>query len=847
MYLETAVSNAKQHSAYFRSLSRSASSSPRKGSLGSSMGGVLSGSDSALNSLVGSSDTQSEQQYDKFKGWQYCAIRAIANRAASQPVMMGSKVSAKRILRRGSLATYKAWEKLSMPSFVKSNNQAVEKIEDHPLMSAIDDPNPLMVRWTLLYVTIASMELTGLSYWWFTEEKDEDTGEMKLQVWFVPAHWVTPVHEKSKGRFFSHYDIGPGVSKIRVPGNRIARFALPDPSDPLGVISPLQTQSRSITTDEYIQESQMRQFKNGFKPGVIIHAGRLPDDPVTGAPGELPILEAWQRRELIESLRGAYQGVVNAHEPFIVDGLIEKVDPFTINPAEMDYTNSGQITKSRIMQAYGVNPMIIGEIEGANRAQAALAEENLAANVINPLLEMISQIITKWLPSAAKSFESIPDDSQGKLLFWFAPTRVNDADLRLAECSATPGPAITLNEYRTNVLHLEPIEGGDVCAEEYLAKRTAPPPGSGLIPGQSQGQEEPDDDEGDSQESGSPKKKPPGKPPGKIEKKPPGKPGKKDFSHATYKSSRRDKIWGVQQSQAVDQAKKFFSKHFAGQWPVVKRSLSTVASANPELFVGDATAEQAKARAATIVDKIYDDRKWSRSLLKSVKSVLLNVMSVGAATEITLLASSLSRGKAARQSKLKIPSSVSKRIDTELKQILKQPYWQKVSKSTKSSLQTAIAGGLAKGHSLEQISSSVQQVFVGRRKGGMGNVSAGQASNIAATEITGALQGGQYAVVKELQDAGVTVTRWWKATFHRTRTSHADASGTKPDKHGLFTVGRSKAPYPGWYGLPAEERCRCACHTEHEYSGFPEGNGSWPSELLDTMDSFGLLESIVTE
>jgi phage portal protein BeeE len=51
----------------------------------------------------------------------------------------------------------------------------------------------------------------------------------------------------------------------------------------------------------------------------------------------------------------------------------------------VDFLESGQSTKSRIFQSFGVNPIIVGEIAGANRAYAAVAEAVFCSNVINPL------------------------------------------------------------------------------------------------------------------------------------------------------------------------------------------------------------------------------------------------------------------------------------------------------------------------------------------------------------------------------------------------------------------------------------------------------------------------------
>lgn len=134
----------------------------------------------------------------------------------------------------------------------------------------------------------------------------------------------------------------------------------------------------------------------------------------------------------------------------ILDGMIEKIEPFTRAPKEMDFLESGSSVKSRIFQCFGVNPLIVGEIEGANRAQATVAEESFCSNTINPLLELMGQILTAFV---AQRFAA-PGE---RLVCWFDPCRAHDPEQSLKEWQAgLQYGAVSLNEYRTSILGLPP-------------------------------------------------------------------------------------------------------------------------------------------------------------------------------------------------------------------------------------------------------------------------------------------------------------------------------------------------------------------------------------------------------
>ncbi|QDU30596.1 Phage portal protein [Anatilimnocola aggregata] len=366
---------------------------------------------------------------DHNKGWVFAAVRLIATRVAGQAINVG--------YRAGSLP-------------VRKGGNAVEPLSSHRLLNVLSDPSDLHTQWTLMFCTVASLELTGRALWWVTSENGQD------RIFHLPTHWI-----ESTDRRRTVWNIRPDGStrSFPIPGEQIAHYFYPDPCDPFGCISTLQRIADAVLADESIGTAQRAAFENGLLPGLILHAGRLPTDPVTGEQGERPILESWQRRELVSAIRNMHRGAMNAGEPLILDGLIDNITKLTSSVAEMDFLNSSKLTKAKILQGFGVSPILLGEVEGANRASATVADEIFVSNKVNPLLTLLSQAMTEWLgPLFA------PDDK--RLTVWIEPAVAHDPELSLKRWqSAAQLGYVTPNEYRRNVLSLPNIDGGDELRE----------------------------------------------------------------------------------------------------------------------------------------------------------------------------------------------------------------------------------------------------------------------------------------------------------------------------------------------------------------------------------------------
>lgn len=394
--------------------------------------------------------SQAAEQYKHNTGWVYTAVAIRSNRIAGQAV---------RMARLGkSSAKNERFAKNRLPEHLKELRNNLVPIEDHPVLQAIRDPNELMVEHTLKFASNASIDLTGRSHWLLGKS------QKKNSILPLPSNWIRPAEGS---RLHSAWEILPNGratgNEKTVSGDDVAYFFQPDPSDPMNAISTLAQIAKAVLADESIQEAQKRVFQNGPLPDLLISLAKIPGREGTG--GTRPRLTDAQYKEVVTTIRQRYQGVVRASEPFFLDGLIDNVQKLTHMPREMDFLDSGKWTKERIFQAFGLNAIIAGEIQNANRAAAYAADEHFC-NSLNPRIVLLSQCMTAWLLPRF----GVTDPN---LIIFLEPCVPTDTelDLKRAEIGGKFG-VFTVDEMR-GFLGLAPLGG-----EEGSALVKPPAPGS---------------------------------------------------------------------------------------------------------------------------------------------------------------------------------------------------------------------------------------------------------------------------------------------------------------------------------------------------------------------------------
>jgi len=684
------------------------------------------------------------EQESKFVGWPFAAIRPIAQTVAGQSFMLakmpGGAKSADSVC--GKLRKNAAREDLLavpgqgtylVPKFVaqqlKRPAEGLELFSQHPLLDVLRNPNPLMVTWQLLYSMIGSLELTGWSHLWLT------FADGRRVVWPLPTSWVSPIHKDKEGnpKAFAQWAVKPGGTgePIEVPGDEVVPIHYCNPADLLGAVSPLGAQARAILTDELIQQAQHRIMENSIWPRYAFIAGDI-EDPDGDSMGR-PLMEQWQRDELFSLLKQMYGGTMQAGEPIILDRLLRDVKELGNKPHEMDFQNSGEITKKRILTGFGTSGYIIGESEPGSRAASAMARHHFANFTINPKIELISQILTAFVaPRLAKGNE--------KLFLWIDPYEPEDREETRKDVETlVKGKAINRDEMRATLrgsAHLPPLEDGQ---NVYVGLAEALEP---LIPQAS-----------------------------KMGGKAKGM-SRKSMARAA------EVVWLKVQTKA----EMAFAKIVEGLFEQQRKSV--IANLR-EMF------ERSKSPTEGLVDLLFHPADWYEIWGKALAPEVLTLAVRGALDEQILV--DQATGKAL-DPLMELPPEVAGYVRAEVDTIMSRPYWQDIHETTRQQLAATINEGIANGESLHELSVriGVAPTVPGAEEGVLGMVrNVVRAKMIARTETTGALNAGHQATQTGLFDDGLIEQKEWVSIIDgNTRDTHrAPLNGKRITSDGRLQRG----------------------------------------------------------
>lgn len=400
--------------------------------------GATGAGESAFNSET--RITNAAEQYKHNRGWVHACVRLVSQRVAGQRICIARELAAPSA---DAMLT-----KAALPRRLKAMAPRLQPLDSHPILDLLADPWALGTAHTMIAATVASLELTGRAVWFVTLEDGRPT------IFPIPISWIENVDRKR-----TKWTIRlPGAATTKdIPGDQVVYFHYSDPANPWGALSPLQAIAGAVLGDESITQVQWQTFTRGQFPGLILTVGRQPLPPGMTGQGPRWELTPDQKRQIIEACRKSYSGMMNQGEPLILDAIIEGVTKLTFTPAELDFLNSAKLTKSKILQGFGVSPILLGEVEGANRASATVADEIFCSAKVNPLIELLSQCLNEFLvPMLAADGE--------RLALWIEPAVPHDPELRFKylQLACSKG-AVRRNELRipAGLPALTPEEGGD--------------------------------------------------------------------------------------------------------------------------------------------------------------------------------------------------------------------------------------------------------------------------------------------------------------------------------------------------------------------------------------------------
>lgn len=763
-----------------------------------------------------------ELAYTHNRGEPYAAVRPIAQRIAGQPWHVAEVVNpegtgekawrppkkGRRRLSLEEMAKLPKWmrNRIKLPTLdgvgecvkaIKSMHSAavrVDILERHAAIELLNAPNPRMNGHTLIDNTVVSLYFTGKMFWWLTKGDGRP-----YDLWYIPAHRVVdPEHNVMLDQPFEVLPKnGTQSDAIDVPAKYMIYCYHPNPADPMQALAPIRACMQNVRVGESITTCQEQAFNNGLFPTLAVITGDI-IDPSGKNLGKAQ-LQREQINEIMVRLNQQHRGPMKAGYPIVMDRVIDKIEPISMKPNEMDWMNSQECNTEAIWASVGTPPVVAGRIKDANRATALVAEESFVTNVLIPRTTMLSYVANdRLLPL----YNSAKED----LIMWMEEPVSSDKDQQLKENTLLLGKrGMTIDELRTEMGKpplpngkgdvlissatdiIEPLSDEDdesvAYREEFIEDQATAgkPPGGGNPP------------KGD-----KPKQTPPpsadetatGKGflfEGVITTKPEDRNGDLgliegvdyfiDNSHKASVSGRMDawlKMHGRQEKSFAKDLRKFLDAQ-------VKHITSQI--------------EQDK--------EPFNPREWDKGLIRLAKPHLMQGLMTGAK-------SALSQSANLRSHKddvvVDFTDEMLKAIRDYLDELVRYKFWMDINDTTAERLASQLQESIASGETLQQRSKRVHNA--------LGSQTPARALAIARTETTGALGAGQYLATQDMVERGIIENDAWFANDDaHTRPTHWAAHDQRRGEDGFFDVGGFKGRFPCDPELPPQERVNCRCST----------------------------------
>jgi HK97 family phage portal protein len=239
------------------------------------------------------------------------------------------------------------------------------------------------------------------------------------------------------------YRPDPTRAPIRLRSEEVIFLKLDDPISKDRGLSPLAAAARETDTDNEATNFRKAFFQNGGIPSGVLTTER----PAT--PKELEEWAAmWRER---------YSGSKNAGKtPALAGGL--KYQRAGALPNELAFPELTGLSESRICQAFGVPPVLVGAKVGLDRStynNYANARRSFWEDTVSPLLEFLEDELTDGLTDPEDRRRVAFDTSKVPALQEDAG-KVEERYRRALEAGA-----ITVNEYREKI-GLDPADDGEV-------------------------------------------------------------------------------------------------------------------------------------------------------------------------------------------------------------------------------------------------------------------------------------------------------------------------------------------------------------------------------------------------
>ena len=260
------------------------------------------------------------------------------------------------------------------------------RLDAHPLLTLLQNPNPLQGLASFMEGLTATLLLSGNAY------IEGVMGEGKpLELYLlrpdrmriipgtsgVPEAFEYTLHGKSVRLSVDPFSGHSAVLHIKT-------F---NPLNDWYGMSPIEAAAHAIDQHNAVASHNLALLQNGGRPTGALQFRE-------GQNGEN--LTEEQRQRLRDDLRCAVEGSENSGRILIMEGDFEWKE-MGLSPKDLDFIEGKYLSAREISQVYGVPPMLVGVPGDSTFSNYKEARYHLWEDTVLPLLEMMKGEFNKWL------------------------------------------------------------------------------------------------------------------------------------------------------------------------------------------------------------------------------------------------------------------------------------------------------------------------------------------------------------------------------------------------------------------------------------------------------------------
>ena len=379
---------------------------------------------------------------NSYRSWVYTCISKISQAIAMLPIELLTYEKQGRKLKGLTIKNHLR----ALPSenerkeFLKQNQIEEIRIDDHPFLDLINNPNTLDTRFTLWLNIVIRLELAGYCGVYSPVYKGGLMSGLPAELWVLPltnTATLKPIPDEKT--IIKGYKYTDGTQTNTFAPDELMYIKYPHPNSPFDGMSPLMAQLYPYDIDLFLMQQQYAALRNTSRPGNVFTT-------------DAKLLQS-HIAELKAQVESEYRGALNTGKPMVLHGGLKLDDRGISNAiADMMIKDVSEFARDKLISSYDVTPGKLGLVKDVNRASLIVLDKTFYKECIQPKTMLIEEYFEKNI---------LPKYSD-KLTLGFQLPEITDRELDIKEKEIDAKYGIkSINEIREKE-NLEPAPWGEV-------------------------------------------------------------------------------------------------------------------------------------------------------------------------------------------------------------------------------------------------------------------------------------------------------------------------------------------------------------------------------------------------